>query len=186
MGASARRRAAKPDDKVPRATPEHFATLTTLLLAACGTVLVAASFFIDVGVVALRDLEFHRRPRWAHRPLWRFAAAPARWPLLVAGVGLAAAASPLCAAVLAAFWLAARLRRAWVRSPRHQIRLLKEAYVGLCRSDPGAPREDLLAAVIRSRHPRWDAELIARMIADHPRVEDLFAALVRLERQMSG
>ena len=166
--------------------PGVSATLTTALLAVCGLALVTASFLLDVGVVALRNLPFHRRPRWAHRPMWRFVAAPSRWPLLIAGLALAAAASPWFAVALALIWIAARARRAWARSPRHQIAILKDAYVSLCKSDPGAPREELLTAVIRSRHPRWDTDLIARMIADHPRVDDLFAALVRLERQMSG
>ena len=71
-----------------------------------------------------------------------------------------------------------------MRSRGYQKRMLKAAFVGLCKQDPGTAREDLLFFLIQTRHPRWDPEMIGQMVRDHPTVDALLESLVRLERQL--
>ena len=62
--------------------------------------------------------------------------------------------------------------------------MLRAAFVDLCKQQPGVAREDLLAFLIQSRHPKWDEQMVAQMVRDHAAVEALLDSLVRLERQV--
>ena len=139
---------------------------------------------MGVAEAGLASIPVHRRPRFARRIGFRLWWTGGRFFLIVAGLLLAAVASPILAAVLGAALFGAWCRRRYVRGRRYQKRMLKAAFVDLCKQDPGTPREDLLFFLIQTRHPRWDPEMIGQMVRDHPTVDGLLESLVRLERQV--
>lgn len=158
--------------------------MTELLTATAGLSLCLIGFLMGVHSVALSGLPPHRRPRYAQRAPFRFLWTPARVLLLVSGLALCLSVSVPLALAAALALATATLRRLYVRSDAYRRRMLRDAYVDLCRQEPGVPREDLLRFLVQARHPKWDPEMIGRMIEDYPTVDGLLRALVRLERQV--
>lgn len=158
--------------------------LLRLLFAAAGIAFVGAGFLLGVRSAEITSRPPHRRPRWWHRPAARAGWTALRVGSTLAGFALAAAGHPAVALVLAGLLLGLWARRRWVRGRRFQVAMLRAAFVDLCKQQPGVSREDLLAFLIRARHPKWDPEMVAGMVRDHRSVDALLHALVRLERQV--
>jgi hypothetical protein len=155
-----------------------------MLPGAAAFVLVFIGFFMGVHSAAIASRPPHKRPRYAQGRFFRLLWPVCRYTLVLAGLITAAAVSRPYAAVLLGALLTAWARRRYVRSAIYTKKMLRAAFVDLCKKDPATPREELLAFLIQSRHPRWDPEMIAQMVGDHPTVDGLLDSLVRLERKV--
>ena len=101
--------------------------------------------------------------------------------LLVAAVVLLLAADPRIGGAVLLAILAHAVWRTWTHSPRALARVLRREDRTLAAREPGLSRHERLARVVRARHPRWDPDLVARIVHDQDTPEALARTLVQLE-----
>jgi len=151
-----------------------------------GIVLVVAGLGVGLAGAHLRRLRAWDRPAWMlrgssrrlHGLVWR-AAVVSGW-ILIAGESRWMAA--WTAAILASVWI----WMGWVRSERYGSRRLLKELAALRRSEPSCGDRELLARIVLARHPEWGAELVDRIVSDHPEPRKLARMLARMERGWSA
>lgn len=147
--------------------------------------LIALSLVMGLFEVHVRRLETWDRPRWT---LSR--AFPVTWPLarravVLFGLIVVVRASRPAAAVAVAGLVALWGYLAWMASERYASRRIARELRELQQASPGLTVTDGLRGILGRRHPEWGADLIERIVHDHPDAAGVARVIVRLERGWS-
>ena len=151
---------------------------------------ISAGFGLVVSSLLMGLLESHfrrlrpwDRPRGVLTPAFALVWTPARRVVLVIGLGAILRGSRPAAAATAGALFAMLVYLRWVRSEGHARRHLEKVVEKVRRGRTGGGVAETMRTVLFARHPEWGADLIQRIIDDHPDPRSFARTVVRLERQ---
>jgi hypothetical protein len=152
------------------------------MLLAAGLLAVVVALGLGLFDAHLRRIKAWDRPAWTLWPCYRRAAPHLRRVLLLLGALFTWLASPKAAVGVAVGLAAAWGWRLRARSEGSLLRRARREIAELGRRHGGAADHEIHGRWLLGRHPEWGAELVDRIVRDHPSLPALVRLVARMER----
>ncbi len=148
--------------------------------------LLAAGLLAAIAGVQMKSRRYFDRPALARNRRFDPLLSGVTWVLVLGGLALIGRASSVTALIVTLVLVLLWGYRRFIRSVRFQAWLLRKDYEDLRRRRPGLPESEILFELAIRRNPRWGEELIAQMVLDYPRFDDLAPMIAKMERGFRG